>query len=336
LEFAVVTLYYENPVWPGYFADPFVLKWQSEYYAYGTTGQLLEEDGRVFPILHSKDFAHWEAIGGALEPLHNPAGKAYWAPEVVERDGKFYMYYSACAGEGDEHHRLRVAIAPHPAGPFIDTGHLLLPNEGFSIDAHPFCDPKDGQWYLFFAKDFFDSRVGTGTAVVALNDDMVSTKGTPIPVVLASADWQIYERNREIYGKTWDAWHTVEGPFVVFHGDRYYCFYSGGPWTTPNYGVSFAVADNVMGPYRDEWSQDGPAVLRGIPGKILGPGHNSVVRGPDNQTDFIVYHAWDPDGTARRICIDPLIWTQDGPRCAGPTLGKQPLASARESASGSA
>jgi beta-xylosidase len=39
------------------------------------------------------------------------ASTAYWAPEVAERDGKFYMYYSAATGEGDEGHRLRVAIA---------------------------------------------------------------------------------------------------------------------------------------------------------------------------------------------------------------------------------
>lgn len=316
---------YQNPVWPGYFADPFVLEWQGVYYAYGTGATLLEADGRAFPVLSSTDFAHWTYVGGAMEPLTDPAGTAYWAPEVAERDGRFYLYYSACGGDGDESHRLRVAIADHPAGPFRDSGHLLLPDEGFTIDAHPFRDPLDGRWYLFFAKDFFDGRVGTGTAVVALNDDMVSTSGAPRPVVRATADWQIYERNRPLYGRTWDAWHTVEGPFVVHHDGRYYCFYSGGPWTTPDYGVSYGVADTVLGPYRDDWSQDGPTVLKGIPGQVLGPGHNSVVRGPDGQTDFIVYHAWDPAHTARRMAVDPIDWTPDGPRCAGPTLAPRPL-----------
>lgn len=315
-----MSLQYQNPVWSGYFADPFVLEWQGTYYAYGTADHLLEDDGRIFPMLRSTDFAHWEYIGGALEPLQDPERSAYWAPEVAERDGKFYMYYSACGGAGDENHRLRVAIAGHPAGPFVDAGTELLPNEDFTIDASPFRDPRDGRWYLFFAKDFFDGRVGTGTAVVPLNDDMVSTAGEPRPVVRATADWQIYERNREIYGRTWEAWHTVEGPFVVHHDGRYYCFYSGGPWTTPSYGVSYGVADHVMGPYRDDWSQDGPTVLKGIPGRVLGPGHNSVVRGPDGVTDYIVYHAWDPDRTARRMCLDPIEWTPQGPRCAGPTL----------------
>ena len=321
---STLALRYQNPVWPAYFADPFVLAWEGAYYAYGTTEAIVQANGRVFPVLRSADLARWEALGGALEPLKDPARTAYWAPEVVARDGKLYMFYSACGGDGgDEHHRLRVAIADHPAGPFVDTGHMLLPDEGFTIDPHPFQDPKDGRWYLFFAKDYFDGRVGTGTAVVPLGDDMVSTVGEPRPVVRATADWQIYERDRTIYGRTWDAWHTVEGPFVRHHEGRYYCFYSGGPWNSERYGVGFGVADDVLGPYVDAYDQAGPAVLGGLPGQVLGPGHNSVVRGPDGVTDFIVYHAWDPGHTARRMCIDPLAWTPDGPRALGPTVGPQ-------------
>ncbi len=226
-------------------------------------------------------------------------------------------------------HRLRVARADHPAGPFRDVGKLLLPDEGFTIDAHPFRDPADGQWYLFFCKDFFDGRVGTGTAVVPLQDDMVTPAGKPRVVLRASADWHIHARNRTIYGRAWDAWHTVEGAFVLKHGSQYFCLYSGGAWHTENYGVGFGVADHPLGPWRDEWSHDGPSVLRGVPGQVLGPGHNSVVAGPDDETLFIAYHAWDKVQTARRLCIDPLVWEQhpDGPRprCAGPTWEPQSL-----------
>lgn len=319
---------YKNPVWDGYLADPFVLQWQGAYYAYGTgsdNGDKLESDGKMFPVLRSTKLARWEYLGGALEPLTRTKNLPCWAPEVAERDGVFYMYYSAAGLEGDETHRLRVAVAEHPAGPFRDTGHLMLPDEGFTIDAHPFRDPQDGQWYLFFAKDFFDERVGTGTAVVPLRDDMITPAASPRPVLRASADWHIHARNRTIYGQHWDAWHTVEGAFVLYHEGLYYCLYSGGAWTTADYGVSYGVAEQVLGPYRDEWSAAGPTVLRGIPGKVLGPGHNSVVRGPDKRTDFVVYHAWDLAKTTRRLCIDPLLWTPDGPRCAGPTTDEQTL-----------
>jgi len=319
---------YSNPVWDGYFADPFVLRWNGAYYAYGTDP--VSDSGaatRVFPVLRSADLATWEPLGRALERPAAAAGElpftSFWAPEVAERDGTFFMYYSAADATGDETHRLRVATAVDPAGPFVDRGILLLPNEGFTIDAHPFRDPLDGRWYLFFAKDFFDGRVGTGIAVVPLADDMLSIAGDVTPVLRATADWHIYERNRTIYGRQWDAWHTIEGPFVVARDGKYYCFYSGGSWRTPLYGVGVAVADGVLGPYREPRRPDGPAVLRTVPGKVVGPGHISVVPGPDGTSLFMVYHAWDVELTARRMCIDPLPWTADGPRCLGPTTGPQ-------------
>lgn len=321
-----MTLSYQNPVWPGYVADPFVLKWQDQYYAYGTgssRGDVVEHDGQMFPVLQSPDLAHWAYVGGALEPLRSSPGAAYWAPEVAAHDGKFFLYYSAAHGTSDDQHRLRVAVADHPAGPFVDTGRLLLPDEAFTIDAHPFRDPKDGRWYLFFAKDFFDERVGTGIAVVPLADDMQTPTDAPTTVLRASADWQIYARNRHMYGRTWDAWHTVEGPCVVVHDGLYYCLYSGGAWHTAEYGVGYGVAEQVLGPYHDVKGAYGPSVLRGIPNRVLGSGHTSVVRGPNNHTEFLAYHAWDVTHTTRRFCIDPLEWTPDGPRCAGPTTNPQ-------------
>ena len=320
-----MTLTYTNPVWPGYLADPFVLKWEGEYYAYGTgsnAGNVRQPDGNVFPVLHSFDLVHWEHIGGALTPL--PDAEAYWAPEVAARDGRFYLYYSAAGGGTDDTHRLRVAVADHPAGPFVDSGRLLLPNESFTIDAHPFRDPKDGRWSLFFAKDFFDARVGTALAAVPLASDMISLAGPVTTILRPSADWQIHARNREIYGQTWPAWHTVEGAFVVYHAGLYYLLYSGGAWHTSEYGVGYAVAASVLGPYREP--EAGPVVLRGVPGHVLGPGHNSVVLGPDDRTPFLAYHAWDVEQTARRLCLDPLVWTDEGPRCAGPTWTEQVIA----------
>ncbi len=321
-----MTITYTNPVWPGYFADPFVLKWQGAYYAYGTGSAVdngLQEDRRMFPLLHSSDLVHWELIGGALIPLNDSDKPSYWAPEVAERDGVFYMYYSAGGREG-EHHQLRVATADHPSGPFRDLGTVLLPDEPFSIDAHPFRDPRDGRWYLFFAKDYFEGdHPGTGTAVFPLADDMMSPAGPVTTVLRPQHEWQIFLRNRHWYDRDWETWSTVEGPFVVAHDSRYYCFYSGGRWETEDYGVAYGIADSPLGPFIDYADKEGPVVLRGIPGRVLGPGHNSVVVGPDDRTEFLVYHAWDPDRTGRRMCIDPLQWTPDGPRCAGPSIGQQ-------------
>jgi GH43 family beta-xylosidase len=122
-----------------------------------------------------------------------------------------------------------------------------------------------------------------------------------------------------MYDQVWD-WHTIEGPFARKHEGRYYCFYSAGRWENDTYGVDYCVADHVLGPYSDEGNESGPRVLKTIPGQVIGPGHNSIVTGPDG-SDYIVYHAWDKDMKARQMFIDRLIWTAEGPRCEGPTSG---------------
>ncbi len=58
-----------NPVYDGYFADPFVLAVGDAYYAYGT-GSIV--DGRAFEILHSTDLWRWERVGGAVTLLDDP------------------------------------------------------------------------------------------------------------------------------------------------------------------------------------------------------------------------------------------------------------------------
>jgi GH43 family beta-xylosidase len=78
--------------------------------------------------------------------------------------------------------------------------------------------------------------------------------------------------------------------------------------------VDYGVADHVLGPYSDAGNEQGPRVLRTAPNQPLGPGHNSIVVGPDKQTEYVVYHAWDREMKAREMFIDKLMWTADGPR----------------------
>jgi beta-xylosidase len=333
-----VSLTYTNPVYSGYFADPFVWQHKGEYYAVGTgpveaNGEIEEAEAaasamlgpfRIFPLLHSDDFVNWHYANGALEPPDAELGDTFWAPEVAYNDGHFYLYYSV--GREDKQHQLRVARATHPLGPYQDTGESLVNARvfPFTIDPHPFQD-DDGQWYLFYASDFLDTEGGAhaGTALmVDRMQDMTTLAGEARTVLRAQYDWQRFQANREMYGQIWD-WHTLEGPCVRKHEGRYYCFYSGGRWDTDNYGVDYCVADNVMGPYESTGSEAGPRVLRSVSDRMLGPGHNSLVIGPDHETDYIAYHAWDPLRTWRKMCLDRLVWTPDGPRCEGPTWTPQ-------------
>jgi len=337
-----VTSSYTNPVYKGYFADPFVWEYQGVYYAIGTgpaeaKGEMEEiadatqanstKELRVFPLLRSFDFLNWDFVGNALQRPDPALGDNFWAPEVAYSEGTFYLYYSV--GHEDKDHQLRVATSTDPLGPYQDVGETLVDPKScpFAIDPHPFRD-DDGQWYLFYARDFLDTeggvRAGTALMVDRL-EGMTKVAGEERVVLRARCDWQRFLANRPMYGGIYD-WHTLEGACVRKYAGRYYCFYSGGRWETDSYGVDYGVADNVMGPYSDAGNEAGPRVLRSRPGYVLGPGHNSIVVGPDGQTDYIVYHAWDTNMEARRMCLDKLIWTPEGPRCNGPTWTPQTIA----------
>jgi len=309
-----------NPMYDGYLADPHVFRHDGVYYAVGTGPGA---GGQEFPMLRSDDFAHWEPIGFALErPLVE--GDCFWAPEIAFHDGTFYMYFSV--GQADKGHHLRVASSPNPDGPYRDSGEPLLAPEStpFAIDASPFQD-TDGQWYLYYSRDFLDSGPGgrSGTAlVVARLDEMVHLEEEYTVVMRARHDWQRFESDRPIYDGIYD-WHTLEGPFVVLHDSRYYCLYSGGNWQNDSYGVDWVVGDHPLGPFEDTNGGGGPRLLVTVPNSVIGPGHNSVVIGPDGVSTFLAYHAWDPKMTARRLYLDLLQWNENGPFCEGPTFDSE-------------
>ena len=313
-------LRYRNPVHDGYFADPFVVRAEGGYVAFGT-GRLV--DGRAFEVLTSPDLVHWTSSGGALEPVAADLGSDYWAPEVCRRDGRWWMYYSV--GHGDRGHHLRVAVADDPTGPFVDQGINLTPQERFAIDPSPF-RASDGSWYLYYARDVLDGdRVGTMLAVDRLPAP-TQLAGEPQGVLTPSGDWQIYLRDRAMYGRRYD-WHTLEGPFVRQRGDRFVLTYSGGNWNEAGYGVAWAVAEHPLGPWTEQLGAS--RLLQTVEPHVVGPGHCCLVEGPLGE-DVIVYHAWDEGRTARRLCIDPVVWDDSGrPEVLGPSweevdLGRSP------------
>jgi beta-xylosidase len=318
--FAHVAKTYTNPVWSGSMPDPGVMRHDGVYYAFGTTGRERKADGRIFTVLRSTDLVAWEELGGAVTPPSDDQRHEYWAPEPAYHDGRFYLYY-AMGGVEEEKFALRVATSDSPAGPYTDVGTPLVECTGnrFAIDAHPYRD-ADGQWYLFYARNYPDTadgyRAGTGLAVDRLVD-MTRLAGECRMVLRARYDWTQYQANRrmDVYDATFD-WHTIEAPWVRRHAGKYYLFYSGSNWQTPGYGVDWAVADRVTGPYTGAGRE--ARVLRGVPGHVRGPGHHSIVEGPDGR-EWIVYHAWNKEMTVRQLCIDPLVWTKSGPRTDGPS-----------------
>ncbi len=310
------------PAFDGYFADPMVLRCTGElegagyrYAAYGTgdPAESKEASDRVFEAVVSDDLVTWKSAGRVLERVSIDLGVDYWAPEVAFADGMFWMYYSV--GHGIDGHHIRIAQSDSALGPFHDLGLNLTPNESFAIDAHPFRD-SDGQWYLFFARDVLDSpRPGTHIAVAPMVS--MTELGPTIAALSPNADWQIYQHRRFIYDRTLD-WHTLEGPSVIARHGRYWMTYSGGAWTGEDYAVSWAVADEPLGPWRHP--AQGTKPLLATSGELRGPGHNSLTTSQDGD-DIIVFHSWDEAGKRRMLRLRTISFEPEGPRVDGPTWG---------------
>jgi hypothetical protein len=153
--------------------------------------------------------------------------------------------------------------------------------------------------------------------------DWKTLERKPRPVTRAKYDWHVYDPARKEKGGV--RWHTVEGSTVLKHKAKYFEMFSGGNWQNKSYGVSFAVTDDINS--NDEWKQfsDGEKILpilRTIPDVVVGPGHNSVVRGPNNRELYCVYHRWTDEG--RVLAIDRMDFAGDRIIVAGPTVTEQP------------
>jgi arabinan endo-1,5-alpha-L-arabinosidase len=302
------------PLWDGYCADPFVVRGEDgRYVMYGTTPQPLP-DGRAFQVLVSDDLTTWEDAGGALVvPQPRPPDAEYWAPEVAFADGCYWMYYSR--GLGDAGHQIRVASSARATGPFEDTGDVLTADLTFAIDPSPYRDAS-GAWWLFYATDVVEGdRPGTVLAVQRLRD-MTHLEGERRIVLRASADWQRYERDREIHGGVHD-WHTLEGPAVLDDGSGgCVLLYSGGNWQTPGYGVAVARAPVPTGPWHEDPAA-APLVTSASTG-LLGPGHCSVLTDEQGHHSLFL-HAWDPSASRRRPHRMELVLEDGRPRVGPPS-----------------
>src|SRR5438477_11466406 len=80
---------YQNPVVPGDYPDPSVIRVGKEFWATATSS----EWGPQFPLLRSTDLVNWEQAGNVF--AHRPAWSAgnFWAPEISMYKDKYYVYY---------------------------------------------------------------------------------------------------------------------------------------------------------------------------------------------------------------------------------------------------
>ena len=94
--------------------DPFILKYEGMYYLYCTSDR---DSNSGIKVYKSDDLVNWsKAIGiksgYALSSEDVWGDRWFWSGDVIHKDDKFYMYYTA-----NEH--LGVAVSNNPRGPFV-------------------------------------------------------------------------------------------------------------------------------------------------------------------------------------------------------------------------
>ena len=107
-----------------------------------------------------------------------------------------------------------------------------------------------------------------------LSADGTSLIGEPTIVLANDLDWE---------------GHLIEGPWVTKQQGRYWLFYAGNDFCTPNYGIGVAVADHPLGPYE---KQSEP--LLKSTRNWWAPGHASVAPGLDGEPQLF-FHAFFPE-----------------------------------------
>lgn len=288
---ATLTLQAGNPVFPGWYADPEVAVFGKEYWIYPTYSAPYDQQ-TFFDAFSSPDLVNWTKHSRILTTNEIKwARRAMWAPSVMEKDGRYFFFFGANDIQNDRQlGGIGVAVADRPSGPFKD--YLDKPlvdkfhNGAQPIDQFVFKD-RDGQYYLIYGG-------WRHCNIARLRPDFTGFEPFPDGVIFKEITPQGY----------------VEGPFMFIRGGRYYFMWSEGGWTGPNYSVAYAIADSPLGPF-----QRIGKILQQDPSVATGAGHHSVLKIPNEDTWYIVYHRrplGEKDGNHRVTCIDRMEFDAQG------------------------
>lgn len=219
----------QNPLIMDQFtADPTARVFDGKVYVYPShdvncgTDWFCMKDYHVFS---SENLIDWTDHGVIVDQKEvewvNSTGNSMWAPDAIEKDGKYYFYFPSVAdtNSGERGFKIGVAVSDNPYGPFEPE---KTPIEGISgIDPGIFID-NDGQAYISWS--------GRGNLVIAkLKDNMKELASEPVVV--------------EGVPKT----GLSEGPFMFERNGIYYFTYPLVIEKTE--ALVYATGDNPLGPF---------------------------------------------------------------------------------------
>lgn len=279
-----------NPCFPGTYADPEGIVYGDTVFIYPTRSLPFKEQ-TAMDCFSSTDLRHWTKHENIISTDEVKwAWGALWAPAVLEKDRRYYLFFGANDVHEGETGGIGVAVSDRPEGPFKDMLGKPLINEIVNgaqpIDQFVFRD-KDGSYYMYYG--------GWGHCnMVKLADDFKSI--VPFP------DGSLY---KEVTPKDY-----TEGPFMLEKDGKYYFMWSEGDWTRDSYRVAYAIADSPFGPFERVGT-----ILESDPEVGTGAGHHSMIQSPKTGRYYIVYHRHPlgaTDGNDRVTCIDELLFDSDG------------------------
>ena len=281
-----------------YSADPSGFVWKDRLYvmcSHDLEGQKHFEM-YDYVLLSTDDLVNWTDHGDVF--VGGKDVKWCWnlyAPGVVVKDDKVYLYYPNAGGP------IGVAVADRPEGPYTDPlGKALIGREMPGCDSCWVFDPAafvddDGKGYLYFG-----GNGDTMARAVRLNDDMVSAQ---FPGIMMKASKDGKEATVMPY--------FFEASFMHKHNGKYYFSYSAN---FPDRGASidYAIGDKPLGPF--EWKG---AMLKNFAENSWNNNHQSIVefRGKT----YIFYHSRllskrqkHDNVYERSVSIEELKYNEDG------------------------
>lgn len=246
-----------------YMADPSVHVFNDKLYIYPShdwdSGAAFDDDGGHFEmkdyhVLTLTDIENEEATdcGKILDLQDIPwAGRQMWDNDVVEKDGKYYLIFSA-KDKNDVFH-LGVAVADRPEGPFKPQPDPI--RGSYSIDPCVFKD-DDGSIYVYFGglwggqlQRYKDNKAigkeylpegdepALPSRVVKMTDDVLQFAEEPKPVLVVDDNGEPLKAS--------DPHRFFEASWMHKCNGKYYFSYSTGD----THMLCYAVGDNPYGPF---------------------------------------------------------------------------------------
>ncbi|MGL6202167.1 MAG: glycoside hydrolase family 43 protein [Lachnospiraceae bacterium] len=224
--------------------DPFVLLYKGKYYLYGTRGPTCWGKADGFDCYVGYDLEHWE---DPIEVFHNDgtfwADRNYWAPEIHEYQGQFYLF--ATFSKEGKCKGTQILKSPSPKGPFVvHSNGPITPKDWECLDGTLYIN-KEGRPYMVFCHEW--QQIGDGTiCYVSLSKDLKMAIGVPSVMFSASqAQGVVRIRNGDNY--------VTDGPFLHRLSDGTLCLL----WSSFGEGgyiqlVSYSDNGDVTGNWRHD------------------------------------------------------------------------------------